>query len=299
MKIGVIGMGFVGGTTAKVFKRTHKIFPYDKYKKEYCSEKNIKELAKNSEAVLICVPTPMKQSGAIDYSAIYDSLNILIENVKKIRRNPKEIVVIIRSTAVPGTTDKMAKKYPFKFAFNPEFLREKNAIEDMKNTDRVVIGSNEKYTANKVIAIYKPLFPNAKYIIVDRKTAEMIKYAANVFLASQVTLANEIYNVCKSVGIDYGKVKDTILLDERIARNINVPGPDGDFGFGGKCFPKDLNALIYLAKEKKYNPRLLKEIWKSNKRFRNKKDWLDIPGATSANNNFKIKQSKIKDKRKK
>jgi len=286
MKIGIIGMGFVGGTTAKVFENCHEILPYDKYKKEHNSEKNIKELAKNSEGVFICVPTPMKPSGKIDYSAIHNTLDMLYDEVKKTKRNPKDILIVIRSTAVSGTTDNLAEKYPFRFVFNPEFLREKTALEDMKNTNRIVIGTNSMEDYQKTYEIYKPLFPDAKYIHVDRRTAEMIKYAANVMLTGQIALANEIFQICEAVGVDYNKVKNTLLLDDRIAKNIDVPGHDGDFGFGGKCFPKDLNALIYLARDRMYRPYLLEEIWRLNERVRKNKDWFDIPGATSGNNNF-------------
>ena len=102
-------------------------------------------------------------------------------------------------------------------------------------------------------------------------------------LTGQIALANELYQICQKVGIDYNIIKNTLLLDERIAKNINVPGHDGDLGFGGKCFPKDLNALIYLAREKMYRPYLLEEIWRSNERVRKDKDWLNITGATSGN----------------
>lgn len=284
MKIGIVGVGFVGGATAHVLKKEHELYLYDKYKEQYNSQENLKELTKNSECVFICVPTPMQPSGAIDYTNIHSSINQLLIEFEKNGRDPKDLVGIIRSTAVSGTTDELAKKYPFRFAFNPEFLREKYAIEDMENTNRIVIGANESETALKVEQIYKPIFPNAEYVFVDLKTAEMIKYAANVTLASQVAIANEIYQICETTGVDYEEVKKAILLDERIGRNIDVPGPDGDFGFGGKCFPKDLNALIYLAREKMYRPYLLEEVWRLNERVRKDKDWLKIEGATSSNN---------------
>ncbi len=270
-------MGFVGGTTAKILSEKHQIYPYDKYKEPYNSENNLKELAKESEVIFLAVPTPMKNSGEIDYSAIYDSLNSLKEYTTKFKTNP---IIIIRSTAVSGTTDFLEKKYPYNFGFNPEFLREKNALEDMKNTNRIVIGSNHKKVQEKILEIYKEIFPNAKYIFTDNKTAEMIKYSANVMLASQVAIANELYQICKHSGVDYEIVKRTILLDERIGKNINVPGPDGNLGFGGKCFPKDLNALIYLAREKNYRPYLLEEVWRTNQKLREDKDWERIPGAT-------------------
>ena len=226
----------------------------------------------------------MKITGEIDYSDIHNSMDQLIEELMKLGRNPQDILIVIRSTAVSGATDKLAYKYPFRFAFNPEFLREKHAVEDMKNTDRVVVGANDEKSINQLHGVYKPLFPNAKYSIVTRKEAEMIKYAANVTLASQVAIANEIFQVCNAVGVNYDVVKDSILLDKRIGNNIDVPGPDGDFGFGGKCFPKDLKALIRLAQEHEYDPYLLQEVWRTNERVRKNKDWIKIKGATSRNN---------------
>ena len=294
MKIGVIGVGIVGGATAQVLSKAHQIYLYDKFKEPHNSKENLEKLALNSESVFVCVPTPMKPSGEIDYSPIHNSVNQLLEATEENKRNPEELLVIIKSTAVSGTTDELAEKYPFSFAFNPEFLREKHALEDMENTDRVVIGANEESSIKKMLGIYRPLFPNANYIITDRKTAEMIKYAANVMLAGQIALANELYQVCKAVGVDYNAVKEAILFDRRIGRNIEVPGPDGDFGFGAKCFPKDLNALIYLARDKMYRPYLLEEVWRLNEKVRKNKDWLGIPGATSGNNNFS-KDNKGKD----
>ncbi len=281
MKIGIVGVGVVGNATKEVLKQVHEIFLYDKYKEPYNQEENMDQLAENSEIVFVCVSTPMKPSGEMDYSAIYNSLDFLHRKVREKGKSPEELIVIIRSTAVSGSTDKFAKQYPFRFVFNPEFLREKTAMEDMQNTDRIIIGANSETDYEKVLDVYKPIFPTAKYIFVDRKTAEMIKYCANVTLAGQVAIANEIYQICKKVGVDYNTVKKTILLDERIGRNIDVPGPDGQFGFGGKCFPKDLNALIYLARENMYRPYLLEEMWRLNERVRKNKDWLDIEGATS------------------
>lgn len=283
MKIGVVGVGIVGGATAKVLGKKHELFLYDKFKPEYNSEKNLERLVKNSEVIFVCVPTPMKVTGEIDYSSVYNSIEQLN---KKNKKNPKDLLITIRSTAVSGTTDKLAEKYPFRFAFNPEFLREKSAVEDMEKTDRVVIGANDEKSSNQLQAIYKPIFPNANYVLVTRKEAEMIKYAANVTLAAQVMIANEIYQICKVTGINYQKVKEAILLDKRIGTNIDVPGYDGDLGFGGKCFPKDLKALIRLAQEYEYEPYLLQEVWRTNEKIRTNKDWLNIKGATSKNNNL-------------
>ena len=280
MKIGIMGVGFVGGATAEVLKEHHDLILYDKYKEGL--KENPGKLSE-AEIVFICVPTPMKPSGEIDYSAIHHSLELLEKITYDKQIKP---LVVIRSTAVSGTTNSLNEKYPFRFAFNPEFLKEKTAIEDMKNTNRIVLGVSSEEDYIKLVQVYKPIFPNARFIKVDTKTAEMIKYAANVMLTGQIALANEIYQICQVSEVDYATVKDTILLDKRIARNIDVPGPDGDLGYGGKCFPKDLNALIHLAREKKYRPYLLEEVWRLNEKVRKNKDWLDIPGATSENEDF-------------
>ncbi|MBU0907650.1 MAG: hypothetical protein KKD18_05710 [Nanoarchaeota archaeon] len=287
MKIGMIGMGFVGGTTAKVLAEKHEVLPYDKYKEPHNKMENINKIAIEAEVVFVCVPTPMKKSGEIDYEPMHHSLTFLQEACKRVNRDPQQILITIRSTAVSGTTDAFAKKYPFKFAFNPEFLREKHALDDMKNTNRIVLGVENPESEKKLRQVYEPLFPNAKIVITDRKTSEMIKYAANATLASQVMIANELYKICQALRIDYSQIKEIIQLDDRIAKNMDVPGHDGDFGFGGKCFPKDLNALIYLARENMIRPYLLEEVWRTNLEVRKNKDWLDIAGATSENKEFK------------
>lgn len=283
MKLGVIGTGIVGGATGTTLSTRHEIMYYDKFKTPYNTSEHLDVIAREARAVFVCVPTPMKPSGAMDYSAIYNSLDALLDAATRVERSPRELIAVIRSTAVSGTTDEVAKLYPFRFAFNPEFLREKHAKEDMMKTTRVVIGANETDVGEFLVGIYQEVFPQAQYIGTDIKTAEMIKYAANVILASQIAIANEIYRICEGVGVQYNQVKEVILHDPRIGSNIDVPGHDGDFGFGGKCFPKDLRALIHVAREHNVEPYLLDEVWRSNLAVRKKKDWLDIKGATSGN----------------
>jgi UDPglucose 6-dehydrogenase len=142
------------------------------------------------------------------------------------------------------------------------------------------IGGHPK-DCKKIEEIYRLVFPYARYIITDTTTAEMIKYSANVTLAGQVMIANELYQICRKLKVDWALVRNAIILDPLIGTNTKVPGPDGDMGFGGKCLPKDLNALIYRAKEVGYNPELLLQIWKSNLVARKNKNWKVIKGATS------------------
>jgi len=287
MKTGFIGMGFVGGTTAKVFGEVHEVLPYDRFKAPYNTKEHMTRIAREAEVAFICVPTPMKPSGEIDYGPMHHSLSLLQQETMAVGRDPEDLLVTVRSTAVSGTTDAFANQYPFPIAFNPEFLREAHAYEDMKNTNRVVVGVEDAESERKLRAVYEPLFPNAKFIVHDRKTAEMVKYAANAILATQVMIGNDLEKICRRLGIDYNEMITTVQEDDRIGRNMAVPGPDGERGFGGKCFPKDICALIYLARENKVEPHLLAEAWRSNLEVRDVQDWHDIPGAVSENTDFR------------
>jgi len=276
-------MGFVGGATKHVFEKVHEVLPYDKFKSPYNTSKHLEIIAKEAKAIFICVPTPMKKSGEIDYSPIHDAIRSLQDKVEESKIDTNNILIVIKSTTVSGSTDKLDKKYPFRFAVNPEFLREKTAIEDMENTDRIVLGVGDSDGERILREIYEPIFPEANYAFVNRKTAEMIKYAANVTLTGQIVIANIICKICEMQDIDYSILRKEILRDKRIGTNTEVPGPDGDYGFGGKCFPKDLRALTFLSREIGAPFHLLEELWRSNLDLRKEKDWEEILGATSKN----------------
>jgi len=266
MKIGIVGVGVVGGVTAEVLSSHHELYLYDKYKKPFSVLGKLAELAHKSEVIFICVPTPMKESGKVNLEIIFKAVRAVYDKINFAKQLP---LIVIRSTVPPGTTDRMADIFlPLRFAVNPEFLREKTALEDMKKTKRVVIGTADVKSAEQLTRVYESVFPQATCISVNRRTAEMIKYASNIMLSSQVMIANELYQICQHLGVDYDSVKETILLDKRIARNIDVPGHDGHLGFGGKCFGKDLNALIYAARESGYRAYLLEEVWRTNKKVR-------------------------------
>ena len=275
MKIGIIGYGMVGGALKVVLENTYSVIYWDKYKDTPYKTKDLNDCY----IIFLCVPTPILKSGAIDKSALYDSIDNLVKN------NIKNKIIVIKSTATSGTTDELAEKYnDFEFAFCPEFLKEKTSIEDMLNMNRVIIGT----ASNDIFNIIKKIFVDAgysedkcKYIYVDTKTAETIKYASNAFLASKITFANELYNICNSLGVNYETVVDAICLDKRIDKSYGwkVPGEDGKKGFSQKCLPKDLSAFIHLVKENGYFPNFLMEVWRSNLDFRGEQDWLEIPGV--------------------
>lgn len=291
MKIGIVGCGIVGSSTIEILKGHHELYPYDKYKQgDVRGVKLIDDLeivVSNAEVIFISVPTPMKISGEIDLSAINDTV-AEISDLHLMGSPDKTKVICIRSTAVSGTTDALEAKFGhknLKFAFQPEFLTEANYIEDAKHPDRIVIGANDNETALGVQQVYEEAgFTEDKvpYLITDLKTAEFIKYSSNAFLATKCSFANELYNICKHLKIDYETIKKALFLDSRIGKShMDVPGPDLDFGWGGKCLAKDINALIYLAREHGYNPRLLEEVWETNLKVRKNRDWENIPGATT------------------
>lgn len=262
MNIGIWGTGIVGSATGKVLEQAHKVYYYDKYKKDPKLSTD-KELVDNCQIIFICVPTPMLRSGRIGLRDIKDSL-FQIQRLTKSRK-----IIVIKSTVVPGTTKRFAYRFPqFDFAHNPEFLRAKYAYEDMLNSKRIVIGVDKDEIFQTLEKMYREVFKEIPIIKVTFNEAEIVKYASNIFLSGQIALANELHQVCRALRIDYKIIEKVLSYDKRIGTNIKMPGPDGKLGFGGVCFPKDINALIYRAREAGYRPYLLEEIWRLNLRVR-------------------------------
>lgn len=274
-KIGIIGYGIVGQALAYGFsqpdiKDKYQIKYFDKYKQT----DTLEVVIAHSEFIFICLPTPMKEDeSGIDLSIIEDS----VSEITKLTNNTDKII-IIKSTITPGTTATFEKKYPkSNFAFNPEFLTEANYLEDFLNADRTIVGANNDLTSRKVIALYRQRFPKIKIFQTDSTTAEMVKYMANAYLATKVTFANEIYAICQSLGIKYEEVKSMVVADHRIFdSHLDVTTQKG---FGGKCFPKDIVALIGRAKDLGVEPKLLETVWNINKKIRKVHDWEEIPFA--------------------
>jgi UDP-glucose 6-dehydrogenase len=270
-KIGIIGYGIVGQAVEYGFSNS-EIHIYDKYK-DY---ESLEDVAKKSDYIFICLPTPIKS----DESGI--DLSIINDNVSKIMKytNGTDKVIVIKSTVVPGTTEGFIKKYPKSlFCFNPEFLREASFLQDFVNTDRVVIGAGNGLVFRRVCSLYQSVMPSVPIFSTDPTTAEMVKYMANCLLATKVVFANEMYDICQKMGIKYQEVKEMVVADKRIGKShLDVTTVKG---FGGKCFPKDLLALRALAKKKGVDTSILDTVWKRNLKIRKVKDWEEIPFAVS------------------
>ena len=270
VNLGIIGYGIVGKAIEHIFKEGNNILYYDKYLKST----PLKEVVEKSDFIFICLPTPFKKD-KID-------LSIIDENLKEITKytDNTDKIIILKSTIVPGTTRNYSKLYPkTKFCFSPEFLREKNYLYDAVNPDRIIIGADDLNVKKRVLDLFKKRFPNITIFETDPTTAETVKYMANCFLATKVIFANEIFDLCNKLNINYEDVKKMVIADKRMG-NTHFDVTD-ERGFGSKCFPKDIVALIGLYKDLNIDSTLLETVWKKNLKIRKVKDWEEIPFVKS------------------
>ncbi len=221
-------------------------------------------------------PTPMKKSGECDVSIVekvLGEIDLLVDNLEQLR------TIVVKSTIPPGTTDRWNEKYDsLNIVFNPEFLTERNAVEDFENQDRIILGG-PRPSPTELKQLFSKVFPSAHIIKTDSIHAEMVKYLTNTFLSTKVSFANEIYQICKVVGADYDKVIEYATQDERLGTSHwNVPGHDGDFGFGGHCFPKDLSALLHLSEKFGTTNNVLCATQETNNNVRKNRDWEQMKG---------------------
>lgn len=274
--VGIIGYGFVGEATAKGFasNKENQVFWFDKFKE---GGSTFDEVVENSEFIFVSVPTPMfSDYSGMDMSIVEDVLQGI---AKKISGTSK--IIILKSTSLPGTTSKMAKKYPkVNFAMNPEFLTQEKANFDFLNPTRTVIGVSDSEIGERIKELYKTiLLKDQPYYIMNTTSAELTKYMSNLMLASKILLANEFYTLSEHVGADYNKVREAVEADKRIGTFLGVPGWDGDFGFGKACFPKDMIGILGFAKQNDVDMSALQAIWNKNIKIRKSRDWEHIPQA--------------------
>ena len=280
--IGIIGNGFVGKAVKESFKNHFDVFIFDTDKRK-ANVESLNELINKCRIIFLCLPTPMNlDDGSCHLGIVEDTLSKIDDWCDEMEYyGLEQRTIVIKSTIQPGTTEKWNQKYKkIDIAFNPEFLTEANSIEDFKNQNRIIIGSTRKVGA-KIKSIYSKVFPKVPIIKTSSTIAEMIKYFTNCFLAMKVSYVNEMYQICEKLDIDYDKVVEYAVRDERIGiSHLNVPGPDGDYGFGGHCLPKDLNALINLSEKQGLglNINVLKAALDTNNRVRTDRDWEQQKG---------------------
>ena len=275
MKIGIVGQGYVGTAIKVGFESYYDLETYDKYSEEK-STMQLADMVESCEVIFVCVPTPMNKDGSCNI----DVVEGVIKQINKLLtdwKSDKKPIVVIKSTVPPGTTEKLDKKFKnVNVIFNPEFLTEANFIDDFKNQTRIILGGTRKGT-NKLRQIYSKVFPTAHIIKTHSTIAELVKYMTNSYLATKVSFANEMYQICEKFDMDYDKVVEYATLDERLGvTHWSVPGPDGDFGFGGHCLPKDLSALIEVADDLDVD--VLRSTQRTNNKVRKDRDWERMKG---------------------
>jgi UDPglucose 6-dehydrogenase len=288
-KVIVIGYGYVGKAMVSMLKSHYYVYIYDpaylpeewnnKIKfpnsfgldaesTQFIRENEIEELSKDCTLNVICVSTPRSDDGSCDISAVEWAIPKL--------QGP----ILIKSTIEVGTTDMLKQKYQKRIVFSPEYIGESKYWQpysqtNMKEVPMLIVGGDKEDT-QYIIDVLAPIMgPVKNYYQTSAKVAEMTKYMENTFYALKVTFCNEMFGICEKAGIDYWDVREAWLLDPRINK-MHTCVFRNHRGFGGKCFPKDVNAIVKYAEKIGYSPDLLKEVLNSNDKFRSlNKEQLD------------------------
>ena len=278
-KIGIIGRGFVGSAVEFGFSAQTgcdaevKVYDKDPSKSLHTLDETVNE----SDFIFVSVPTPSNVDGSMHLGILESALND-IQAVNKRKGN----IILIRSTILPGTTKELAKKFTkLNIVFNPEFLTERSAKFDFINQSRFIIGGRKRNTG-RVAELFRWRFGDSVPCIeTNWETAEMIKYMNNCFFATKVSFMNEMKLVADKSNVDWDIAVEGFVRDGRIGHtHLTVPGPDGKWGFGGSCFPKDIQAMIHFGEELGMDLNTLQGAWETNLNVRPEKDWEKLEGRS-------------------
>ena len=260
-KVGIIGNGFVGESQAFAFSPTAEVRIYDI--NPLRATHTLTEVHE-CDFIFVAVPTPMKLDGSQDISYIENVFNEAVTGP----------IYIIKSTVLPGTTKRLQEQYPnLDIVFSPEFLTERTAKLDMLTQARIIFGGDTG-TTQKVEELFAERFMNRHIIHTDTTTAELVKYMNNTFFATKVSIINEFKLLADKIGANWEDALYGFASDGRVGdSHLHVPGPDGKMGYGGTCFPKDVNALITFANENDIKLNTISGGWATNLTVRPEKDW--------------------------
>jgi len=255
MKIGILGLGYVGSAVAW----THRHHEVVKRDPKFGNESASLEQIMSCDAVYVCVPTPMLDNGHCDDSFVRSVLEEL-QDYKKI--------IICKSTVPPGVYKELQIKYP-NIVHAPEFLTAANATADYENSTWVLVGGLEDQVNEAIEIIKSSSVAATHYHKTDISTASIFKYIANSLMSAKVTFMNDMYHLANKLGIEWKEIKAISENDPRLGNSHwDVPGPDGQFGYGGACFPKDVSAIIEHAKTQGLRLELLESVQALNKKHR-------------------------------
>lgn len=296
--IGQVGYGFIGNAVVELFKPFVKeVLVYDlKFTDQVSLGENVsavplESLLASAEVIFVALPTPMSSTGECHTGIVESALQQIQNTAVNIGRDLGSFIVVVKSTVPPGFTKRMDDKFALRLLFSPEFLTEKNAVEDFKRVNRVILGGDLE-DARVVFKYFEGVWPGRMaesfnghrdgpvHIIQCSSTvAEMVKLSTNAHLMARVILSNELYAICEKLGIDYSDVKKLTQCDPRIGlSHMDVPGPDGHMGAGGSCFPKDINNLRHVSKLLGTDEKLFTAIHERNIELRPERDWEQLKG---------------------
>ena len=279
-KIGIFGNGFVGSAVQFGFPPSTgcdcEVRVYDKDPLK--SVDTIEETVNKSDFIFLSVPTPSNKDGSMNLDIVEQALQDISEVNER-----DDNVVLLRSTVVPGTTRKLQSKYTkLNIVFNPEFLTERSAKYDFINQSRIIVGGGEghAFEVGATADLFRWRFGDSVSIIeTDWETAELIKYMSNCFFTTKISYMNEMYQLANKCEADWEVVLDGFFRDGRVGHShMNVPGHDGKFGFGGSCFPKDIQAILHFGESLGLNLNTIKGAWKTNLEVRPERDWEELKG---------------------
>lgn len=235
MEIGIAGYGVVGHALCALFGGEERVRIYDKFKRGYDSEA-AREAVNRADVAFVAVPTPMAADGSADTSAVEEVISWLAAPA------------CIKSTVPPGTTDALSLKYRKPICFSPEYVGETHwhPFKHIENHGFVIVGGPRPQALHVLRAYQEVLGPKPRYVLTQSRLAEMAKYMENCFLATKVAFANQFYDLAAAMQLDFDELRELWLLDERVGRSHSMVTRER--GFGGRCLPKDLSAIIHLAK---------------------------------------------------
>ena len=265
INLGIVGHGFVGRAVDQGFtENVHKIIIDPKY-----DDKGLEGLTDVSlAAIFVCVPTPARRNGEVNDG-------ILLEVIKEIssfsEENKRRPLVIVKSTAPPATFEELQRLYP-PLIYNPEFLKERSAIEDFLNPPMHVFGGEARYVnlAENLYLEYSSCAACPIYKM-DIKTASLLKYTLNCFLATKVIFFNQLRELHQACGAEstWEEFIKLVATDKRMGNtHMHVPGLDGEWGYAGSCFPKDMGAFVQYAASQRQDFQLLRKVMELNEKYR-------------------------------
>lgn len=260
-KIAIVGLGYIGTKIYDFFKsHSYDVYRFD-INPDKSDVKKIEDLnGHNLDFAFICVPTPMAEDGSCDTFLVEDS-------VKKIKAK----TIVIQSTVEPGTTERLEKETGKDILFVPEYFGEtkNHFLNDLNSRTFFIIGGRPEIR-KKITGLYKNIFDSKQthFGFFSSTQAEIIKYMDNSYLATKVLFCEEFFKICEAFEVNYDEVREGWLLDPRIDPSHTFARKDGTPGFGGKCYPKDVSAIIQAAKKAGYQPEFLEAVLKYNRKIR-------------------------------